>query len=233
MSARNLYKAATQGLKEIIAPCPACYNRLKSTQTAVTENPEHKKELADKFELEWEGQIKVFSLLEYLAKLPPDEIKKWVRIDLSKLKLVAYYGCLLVRPPKLVQFDNPEDPTSMDDLLTLVGADMLPWDYKVQCCGAALAISNPKIQHKLGGDILELAAAGGAQGIAVGCPLCHVNLDLRQKQINDSRKTNFNLPIFYFTQILGLAFGFKPHYLEIDKHMVDAMPLLIKTGIIK
>jgi heterodisulfide reductase subunit B len=231
LSARNLSIAAACGLKNVVAPCPACYNTLKSAQSELEEDPHLREQLKTEFGLTCDAGLKVVSLLEFLAGIEPERFKKEVKLDLSGLKVVTYYGCLLVRPPKLVQFDDPENPSSMDNMLTLVGVRVLPWDYKVQCCGSSLGITDPEIQFKLSGDILEMAQFAGAQAIAVACPLCHVNLDLKQNQINKFLKHNFNIPILYFTQLLGLAFGYSPKELGIDKHLIDAGPVLAKAGI--
>jgi heterodisulfide reductase subunit B len=231
LSARNLGIAVNQGLKSVVAPCPACYSNLKSAQTELAADPGLRERVQTEFELHCDTQLEVSSLLELLAGVDEEGLKARVKVDLGKLKVVAYYGCLLVRPPKLVQFDDPEDPQSMDKLLKSVGVQVLPWDYKVQCCGATLGVSNPEIQARLSGDILELAQLAGAEAIALACPLCHANLDLKQKQINRRLGRSFTLPIFYFTQLMGLAFGATPKQLEIDKHMIDAMPLLAKVGI--
>jgi heterodisulfide reductase subunit B len=231
LSARNLDIAAAQGLDNIVAPCPACYNRLKSAQAELADDPRLKERLKTEFDINSDGRLGVFSLLEWLSRVEPERIKAQVKVNLGELKVVAYYGCLLVRPPKLTQFDDPENPGSMDTLLGLVGVQALPWDYKVQCCGAALGIGEPEVQLKLSGDILQMAQLAGAEAVAVACPLCHANLDLKQKQINRRFNSKFNLPIFYFTQLLGLAFGASPGELGVDKHMIDTGPLLAKLGI--
>ncbi len=231
LSARNLSIATTLGLGSVVAPCPACYSGLKFAQTALKNDPQLKEKFKNELKLDCNAEGKVFSLVELLSQLAPETLKAQVKVDLGELKVVAYYGCLLVRPPKLVQFDDPENPSSMDDLLTAAGVQMLPWDYKVQCCGAVLAVSNPDIQLKLSGDILQMAKLAGAEAVAVACPLCHANLDLRQAQINKYCGSKFKLPILYFTQVMGLAFGASPKELGIDKHMVAAGPLLSKAGI--
>lgn len=231
LGARNLSLAIDSGIHSVMAPCPSCYNRLKLAQSEMDKDVALREEFKSEFEFQYDPQMEVISILEFMVRQSPEKIKAKVKRDLSKLKLVTYYGCLLVRPPKLVCFDDPEDPVSMDELLRLVGVDVLPWDYKVQCCGASLAISDPKIHTRLSGEILGLAKDAGAVALAVACPLCHVNLDLKQEQINRRLKAHFNLPVFYFTQLLGLAFGAGPEVLGIDKHMVDAMPLLAELGV--
>jgi heterodisulfide reductase subunit B len=231
LSARNLSIATTRGLNNVVAPCPACYSNLKSTQVQLANDSKLREEFKAELDLDCNPKAEVFSLLELLAKMDPEQFQSKVTVELKELKLVAYYGCLLVRPPMLTRFDDPENPCSMDNLLASVGVKTLPWDYKVQCCGATLGIGCPEIQLKLSGDVLEMAQLAGSEAVVVACPLCHANLDLRQKQIDQHRGTEFNLPIFYFTQVLGLAFGLSPKELGIDKHMIDARPLMAKIGI--
>lgn len=231
LSARNLSIAVKNKCSEVVAPCPACFNRLKAAQVELQDNDTLKSKLKKELDFTYDPQMKVSSLLELLAGLEPQKIKEKVKVKLDGLKMVAYYGCLLVRPPKLAQFDNPENPQSMDKLMEAAGVKMLQWDYKVQCCGASTGVSNPEYHAKLSGDILEMATKAGAQAVVVACPLCHVNLDLKQRQINQNRGSRFNIPIFYFTQILGLAYGATPKEMGIEKHLVDAMPLLESIGI--
>ncbi len=231
LGARNLSIAAAAGLDSVTAPCPACYINLKSAQDQLVNNSSLRDEFKAELGFDSNPDMGVSSLLELLDGIDADELKSSVKVDLSGLKLVAYYGCVLVRPPKLTRFDDPEDPSSMDNMLAAVGAQVLPWDFKVQCCGATLGIGNPDIQAKLSRDILIMAVLAGAKAVVVACPLCHANFDLRQMQIDRRSKRRFNLPILYFTQVLGLAFGASPKELGIDKHMINAMPLLAKLGI--
>ena len=231
LGARNLNIAASNGFTDIVAPCPACYSGLKYAHHELQENVQLKEEFKAEFNFDCNSDTKIVSLLELLAGIEPAKLKEKVKVDLGELKLVAYYGCLLVRPPKLAQFDDPENPSAMDNLLASVGVQVLDWDYKVQCCGATIGIGDPGIQANLSGDILEMAMLAGADAIAVACPLCHSNLDLRQGQVNRRRKREFDIPIFYFTQLIGLAFGASPKEVGVDKHIVDTGPLLTRLEI--
>jgi heterodisulfide reductase subunit B len=151
--------------------------------------------------------------------------------QLSELKVVCYYGCLLTRPSKVMQFDECEYPMAMDELLRSLGITTLDWSYKTDCCGGALAMTRTDIVLKLTHDIFEEAKAVGANAIAVGCPLCQVNLDTRQAEVERQYSTQYGLPIFYFTQLMGLAFGMPPNKLGLQKHFVTTDELL--PGILK
>jgi len=119
-----------------------------------------------------------------------------------------------------------EYPTQMDRLMNVLGITPLDWSYKTRCCGVSLGITQLPIALELSRKILKNAKSAGADAIVVACPLCHVNLDARQKQIEEEFKESFNLPIIYFTQLMGLALGLKSEALGLNKHFVDPNRLL-------
>ena len=149
-----------------------------------------------------------------------------VRRSLRGLKLVAYYGCLMSRPAELMQFGDPENPTMMEELLSACGAEMLDFPLKTECCGASFGIPERPMTAKLSGRILEVATNMGADAIVVACPLCQMNLDLRQKQAMKGVDRRFNMPVLYYTQMMGLAFGMLPSELGLDKLVVSADSLV-------
>ncbi|NIS61017.1 MAG: heterodisulfide reductase subunit B, partial [Proteobacteria bacterium] len=154
-------------------------------------------------------------------------VSSQVTRPLGELKVACYYGCVITRPPKVTGFGDYEYPTNMDGLLRQLGAHPLDWSYKTRCCGASLGFTNLEVVLELGRKILANAKAVGAEAIVVACPLCQVNLDSRQRQMDGQ----FDLPILYFTQLMGLAFGLEPKELGLDKHFIDPMPLLGGRGI--
>jgi heterodisulfide reductase subunit B len=145
---------------------------------------------------------------------------------LKGLKVVCYYGCIITRPPKITEEKDYEYPTQMDRLMKVLGITPLDWSYKTRCCGVSLGITQLPIAMELSRKILKNAKAVGADAIAVACPLCQVNLDARQKQIEEEFRENFGIPVLYFTQLMGLALGLKPATLGLDKHFVDPTRLL-------
>jgi heterodisulfide reductase subunit B len=155
-------------------------------------------------------------------------IRKAVKMPLKGLKVACYYGCLLVRPPKIVKFDDPENPTSLDRLVTAMGAQALDWPCKTDCCGGGLALSRTDVVVQLTESILEMAKSVGADCIVVSCPMCQVNLDLRQQDIRKQTGTDYQIPIVYMTQLLGLSLGLEPDELGFEKLMVPASPILEK-----
>jgi heterodisulfide reductase subunit B len=149
-----------------------------------------------------------------------DQIKNKLTHSLNGLKVANYYGCLLVRPNEVTKFDNPENPTSMDRLIDMMGGESVDWPHKVECCGGGFALSRPDIVVELSGNVLEMAATSNAECISVACPMCQINLDLRQKDINKQKDKNYNLPVVYITQLLGLCLGISPKALGMNRNIV-------------
>jgi heterodisulfide reductase subunit B len=149
---------------------------------------------------------------------------------LTGLKVVPYYGCLMSRPAELMQFGDPENPMAMEEILAAAGAEVLPFPLKVECCGASMSIPLNESVTRLSGKIVDLAVSLGADVIAVACPLCQMNLDMRQGQINRANKTHFKMPVMYYTQLLGLALALSHNELGLDKLVVDPLPVLDKLA---
>jgi heterodisulfide reductase subunit B len=144
------------------------------------------------------------------------------------LKVVCYYGCHISRPAEVMQFDDPEDPQSMDLLLGWVSVQTLDWSRKVDCCGAHFSLIKPDIVVDLCAELVESALDVGADAIVVACPMCHANLDTRQEVIADKLGQTVNIPILYFSQVLGYALGIEPNALGLKKHIVDPLPLMLE-----
>jgi heterodisulfide reductase subunit B len=216
---RNLAKAEEMGL-DVVAPCAACFNRMKSADAEVKDRPEANNS-------GYRGSIKVLSLLEAITGLGAEPIQSQVKQELSGVKAACYYGCLLLRPPDVTHFDDPENPKSLDDLVAALGGEAVKWPYKTECCGASLSLSKPEIVLKLSHDILSMAKRAGANCIVTACPLCQGNLDLRQTQIERAYGEKFGLPVVYFTQLMGKAFGLPAGDLGFQKHMIDPRPALM------
>jgi len=149
------------------------------------------------------------------------KLKKSLKGSLHGLKVAAYYGCLLVRPPDVMRFDDPEDPTSLDRLVAAVGGESLEWPGKVECCGGGLNLTRTDLVVKLSASITDAAKEAGADCIAVACPMCQTSLDLRQKDIEKSTGRQVNLPVVYITQILGLCLDIPGEALGLNRLMVE------------
>lgn len=221
---RNLALAERMGLDTAVA-CPACFLRLKSTRHEVRADAGLKQELERLIDMPYEAKYDVRHLLDIICnEVGIEEIRRNVKKPLSGLRLVSYYGCFLVRPPKVVQFDDPENPQSMDILMDALGAEAIDWSGKVDCCGGSLSLSRGDIVQRLVGKIATQARQAGAEAIVTACPLCLANLE--------SRQAHQVLPIFYFSELMGLAFGIGEASAWFRKHLVSPVALLSSHGLL-
>lgn len=212
----------------MVTPCPYCFRRLKSAQAEIGASPELKNEVEAALGEAYAGDISVRNMLDFLAnEVGADAIRDRVVRSLHGLKVVPYYGCALTRPARLTGFDHPENPQSLDKLLAALGADVVDWNYKTECCGAGLSVTRPEVVVKLGQRILEQAHLAGAEAIALPCQLCHANLDVRQPAMQPS--ADERTPVLFFTQLMGIAFGLPEEALGLRHHVVDPRPLLGKV----
>ncbi len=229
LPAKNL--VAAEG-KTVAVGCAACYSRLKTANYEIANDVQTRKSVAGVVGKDYDGKTEILHLLEILARdIGMKKIADAVKKPLKGLKLVTYYGCLLSRPPEVTQFDDPENPTLMDQVLEAAGATVLEWPHKTECCGAGYSITDVTIVKKLTREILAMAKAAGADCIATACPLCQLNLDLRQKDTEKASGEQFNLPVFYFTQLLGLAFGISRKDLGLRSLVVSPKKLLADHGL--
>jgi heterodisulfide reductase subunit B2 len=190
LALRNLQQAGTMGFDQVVTPCAGCYSRLKHAAHDAA------------------AGVEVLHLLQLIVdRVGLDRVAGQVRKPLSGMRLAAYYGCLLTRPSAVMGFDDPEQPTSLDRLLSVLGAETVVWSHKTECCGAGLAASAVDVVAELGGQVLQAAKAAGAQAVVVACPLCQMNLETRQPAMAARLGVELGLPVLYFTQLMGLAFG--------------------------
>jgi heterodisulfide reductase subunit B2 len=226
LPARNLQIAAQQS-DPLITPCVMCYSRMKAAQHTLA-NQAQRRRFAEILGNEQDvSGVNVFSLLEVLAS--PDlesAVAQAIVRPLTGLRLVAYYGCLLTRPAEIMHPDDVENPQMMDHLLSRVGAEVVDWPFKTECCGGSLALGRPDIVLALSKKLIDMAIGVGAQAIVTACPMCHSNLDTRQGQIRAHYGGDYRLPILYFTEVIGLAMGLSPRDLHMNQHLVDATRVL-------
>jgi heterodisulfide reductase subunit B len=230
---RNLVLAEKLENTTMGIACASCYQRMKVTKVHMDENPALAKRIntAVVDEGTYEGRVEVKSMLQYAYEdIGLETIKSKVTKPLTGLKVACYYGCLLTRPKKITNFDSPEYPVSMDQICEALGATATEFDYKTECCGASFSISNTEVVENLSGKILEMAQESGAHAIVVACPLCQSNLDMRQPDIEKKSGRKIGMPIFYFTQLMALAFGYPADQLKFPKHIVPVEGALSNIG---
>jgi heterodisulfide reductase subunit B len=223
LASRVFAQGERAGIGDVVTPCPSCLKNLRvalehmedaffsARVEALTERP-----------LQMRHSIK--SVLQVMIEdVGAESIKARVRRSLKGLKVVPYYGCLMTRPEKVMRFDDPENPVALDRLLEALGAEVLAFPLKTDCCGGSFAIPARKVTPRLAGRILDMAGELGADAVVVACPLCQMNLDLRQGQIR-SAGIDRTLPVPYFTQLMAHAFGLPEAEAAFGKLAEDIQP---------
>ncbi|MEW6201391.1 MAG: CoB--CoM heterodisulfide reductase iron-sulfur subunit B family protein [bacterium] len=226
---RNLAIAEAMGA-DVAVPCAACFSRLKNAEYKFRNDDAVRRELREIVSEPYEGKITVRHSMDILLNdIGLEAIQKKIVHPLKGLKVVCYYGCLLVRPPKVTGADNPDNPVFMDTLLRALGADPINWNMKTECCGAGHALTRTDIVEQLVGKIVKMANIVGADAIVTACPMCHANLDMRQE--NSIMNPEQGIPVFYFSELMAVAMGLKGAAVWLNKHIIPALPLLKKLEI--
>jgi len=224
LPARNLAIAQKAG-RDVVMPCAACFNRHKTADYAMRTDPEKRLYLEKAVDFTFSGSVQVRPLLDVIGnQIGLHQVKSLVKQPLHGLRVVGYYGCLLVRPPKITQFENPDNPTLMNRLLDTLGAEARPWSYATDCCGGGLTLTKSSLAAKLVNRLVDKAREAGAQALVTSCPLCQVNLEMRQSGGKTSGQEK--MPVFYFTELMGLAFGLDQARSWWSKHLINPVPLL-------
>lgn len=224
---RNVALAQEAG-RDMVIPCPACYQHCRDADIRMREDETWREKMERILHFQYEGTARPRHLLEVLSNdLDEDKLKEMVTKPLKGLKVASYYGCVLVRPPELTGWDDPEHPMTMDRLMGLLGAEIIDWSYKVDCCGASMTLSRGDIVAELSTKIVEGAAEAGADCIVSACGMCEINLDTRQ-----SPTAGEKMPVFYLTELMALAFDLPDVEKWLRRHSVDPRPLLRKRGLL-
>jgi heterodisulfide reductase subunit B len=237
--ARNLAQAAKNtDSRQLVAPCSACYLNLRKCDSYMAKSPA----LAEKVNtalaaggLAYKaGTLKVRHLLDVLVNdIGCEAIAAKVTKPLKGLRVVPYYGCMIVRPEfgGDAAFDNVEQPTTLDKLLAALGAEVVPFSLKAACCGGHMTQISEATGFEMIRRLVKGATEGRADLIATLCPMCQLNLDAFQGPMNKFCKTDYHMPVLYFTQLVGLAFGIDARSLGIGSELVDARRALARIGV--
>lgn len=226
---RNLILAEKQG-NDVLVPCAACYNLLKYAdyhmRTGGKDSEQLNEDMQEIMGAKYRGSIQVKHVVDVFAEEKVREkISSLLQKPLTGLKVVPYYGCLLTRPFKVVAFEkNPEQPVKLDQLIETLGAECLRWSYKTECCGGSFSISQPELVLKLTRKLVEAAQYAGAEAIVTACPLCQTNLDTRQHTAGGGEGSS--IPVFYITELIGIAIGAEGSTNWLKKHLINPVPLL-------
>lgn len=223
LPARNIALAEASGLSEVVAPCAACYNRLARASHALAKDSALRQRMPAILGRPIGNTVRIKSVVEVLRDAIP-AIKSRVAVPLKGLKVACYYGCLLLRPAEIAAGDDPEAPHYMEDVCKAAGTTPVAWNLRTECCGGSLSVPRAGSVVRLGRAILADARAAGAEAIVVACPMCHSNLDFRQKAM--TARGEPGMPVLYLTEIVGLALGLDARSLGLRRHFVDTMPLV-------
>jgi heterodisulfide reductase subunit B len=206
-------------MDELVVPCAACYNRLVMTQHELNEKADLKVLVAEKLQMPLKNDIKILNVLQFLEKHIVPRLDELVKTPLV-YDVACYYGCLLVRPNKVMKDERFEDPMAMDVIMQKLGANAIDWPFKTECCGAGFSVSKTEIVGELSGKIVRNAVGRGAKAIVVACPMCHSNLDMRRPAIESYLQRKVDIPVIYITQAIALAMGLSPQQAGIQRHFV-------------
>lgn len=227
IAARNLALAKKAGL-DLVTSCSCCYGNFNRVNARLRLYPEVKNKVNSclaEVGLEYNGEVKARHLWEVMFNdITVQAIKSKVVKPLNGLKVAPYYGCQLIRPE--LGFDDPEFPESLDQLITSLGGEATPFSLKSRCCGSSLIICETDLALNLIRQLLDSAQSGGAQCIMTTCPLCQLSLDAYQSMVNSKFKTRYDLPVLFFTQLIGLALGVEPKALALDTAIVSPKRIL-------
>jgi len=236
---RNLALAGQQKLtgkkNQLVAPCSACFLNLSKVDKYMADDPKLAAQVNTALAaggLHYEpGSVRVRHLFDIIVNdVGFDAVASKVAKPLYNLRLAPYYGCLIVRPNLDGRGDAPEYPTSLDRLMRTLGAKVVDFPVKTHCCGGHMTQISEETALELIRRLLKNAADYQADAIVTLCPMCQLNLDGYQEQVNKRFGTDYHLPVLYFTQLMGLAFGLPPTVLGFGKEFVDPAPALAKIG---
>ncbi len=225
LPAYNLHLAEVQKT-DIIVPCALCFNRLKTADKKIRSDPS----LQSLYN--YHGGIKIWDIVEFFSqKSILDKIRQLLVKPLDTIKPVCYYGCVANRPPGITDSKRYEDPVNMDQIVEILGAKVIDWPFKTECCGASLALSRPDLVQILVKRLYDRALDHGADCIVVSCQMCQANLDMQQEKISSLYDHRYYIPVIYFTELINIALGDQKQKSWLKKHFVDPTPLLTEAGL--
>ena len=222
LAGRTVNLAARLPHADILVPCPMCFNRLKTAAWTLSRNPSNRYDIhLDSF-LPNVWDLAGFLATDAMLASTAEKIRK----PLEGLQVVSYYGCMANRPPEITEAENYENPQALDRIVENLGATSIPWAYKTDCCGASQVLSRPDIVSQLVGKLYDMAQRVGAQAIVVSCQMCQANLDMYQKKIGADWGKRFSFPIYYFTELIGLAHDVAGVGKWLSRHIADPFSVL-------
>jgi heterodisulfide reductase subunit B len=229
MPMRAIGTVERMGLTTLTSPCSSCFARLKHAEHVAVHDAAKAQQAAAATGYDYQGSVRVQHMLDtFMERAGMDKIAGRVEQPLAGLKVACYYGCLITRPAKVTGAEHHEYPMKMDYLMQALGAEPVAWSSKTDCCGGSLGLTRTEASVKMARRVLVDARSNGATAVVTMCPMCHMNLDARQKRMGFEEP----LPIIHATQLMVLAFGLGERAALLNKNIVDPRPLLRSTGIL-
>jgi len=229
LAARNLSLAAKMPHSDMLVPCPLCFNRLKTASYALKQdqNNRYKIKLPESVPKIWD--LANFFATNKMLEITTQKIQK----PLEGLKVVCYYGCMAARPQEITEVKDFENPQALDRIIANLGGTVIPWPCKTDCCGASQAFSLEDVENRLVEKLLDMVRRVGAQCIVVSCQMCQANLDMHHKRAGDNSGKSLPVPVYYFSELIGLALGVKGVQKWLSRHIIDPLPLLRELGLLE
>ena len=225
LGARNLSLCNNNG--GVISFCSGCVETLKGVNHFINKDITLKKEInryLQKIGKVYEGKTKVKHFAEVLYE-NLDKVRENVVKPLSDFKVAVHYGCHYLRPSEIINWDDPFEPTTIDEIIKAIGAISLEYDMKIECCGNPVEKSDKELSLLMIDNKLKSISEAGANCVAVVCPACYQQYEFNQRELNKRNSTDYDLPIFYLSELIALAFGYKPEEIGLNFHRIKANKL--------
>jgi heterodisulfide reductase subunit B len=230
--ARILANAREEGAA-LTTLCAVCFNVIKRTNRLIRDDVEKRDKINTFMEKNYQGDLQILHYLEILKKdIGFSQLKEKVKRPLTGLRAAAYYGCMLLRPFDEMEFDDKERPTIFEEFLEALGAEATPFPLKIECCGSFQSVGAPEVATECAYKILGSAIKNGAEVLVSTCPMCTFNIDHKQEDIKAKYLGFKEVPVLYFTQLLGIAMGLDCEKLGFERNAVNPLPLLKEKGLL-
>lgn len=226
LGARNLSLSNNNG--GIISFCSGCVETLKGVNYYIKKDPEVKEEvnkILKKVGKKYDGTTEVKHFAQVLYE-NLDKVRENVVHPLNGFKVAVHYGCHYLRPSEVINWDDPFNPVTIDEIVKALGADSLDYEMKMECCGNPLDKSDKDISLKMIDNKFKSIQESGANCITLVCPACFQQFDFNQRELSKDKEVSYDFPVFYLSELVALAFGFKPEELGFNFHRVKAKELL-------
>jgi heterodisulfide reductase subunit B len=220
---RTMATIERMGMNKVTSPCSNCFYRLKAAESEGAQDDKALEKVEEVTDYRYQGTVGVQHFVDTIMEhATPEDISSKVERTLDGMRVACYYGCLITRPAKITGAENPEYPMKMDYLLQSLGAETVNWSFKTDCCGGSLSVTQTEAALEMSANVLKNARDCGAEAVITMCPMCHMNLDARQEDM----ELDFDMPVFHSTQLTTLALGMDAEDCHLDKNLVDPLPLL-------